>query len=899
MKRIVSLVLAISMVLSMFVSALAATRTFEDIDGTKYAGAVEALVELGVIDGLPDGTYGPEKEVTRAQLAKMLVICLGLGDSVEALEGRTVFTDVDESHWASGYINAAVQSKVIAGYPDGTFKPEKNVSYAEAVTMVIRSLGYGNVVDTEGTWPTAYMLKAVELELLDDMGSPKAGEAALRGNVAILLWNMLRTPMWKITAESEGDGMTSMASSLMLNVKFPDYRYEEEAYITDVTVADGEATVELSDEDGDFIAEAKVEDVDLPRLVLGMRVSTLIKDYKDKEDATFLTLTPEYTLVEGTVTDVTENDSGDVIEIEIDEVEYKISGALAEAVAEDDYVVAEVNGKKVNNYGWVSTTGTGANAVTTVADVAVLKVLEDSAKEVEKIKSIESKIDEEALVIIDGVWSTRDDIEVGDIYTEITDAGESYYMVTRERIEGTFESYTVVKGDTDDYYLVVDGEEYRAMPDDFKAYEDEENDKEVDKTILFSKTEKDNKYLDQDVELVLNYLGQVFEMNFGEVSDLEADGDFYAVMSNGVWFSSTSSGKQYHIALAGADGEEETYNFVKSTAIGDIPEVLAEELVYASGDPVFVWANINDDGEVKALEVLTDGLTSGDGNYLGDYAFVAFSGEGLTDDNYLETSDDKYKVTDSTVVYTVTPIEDEDDETKIIGFEIEVSEGTEALEGVTAGLIAYDTTSSSKRAKYVFVAEDAKSQDLYFGLVPEDAVRLVRGVEYVTIDGTEYEIDEDSEEFVEGQLVAYTVNNDKAKLYAAYKTTDLDGAAIVTEIDDIFVTFTVSGDVADELAALGFVAGENVIDVTLEDIEEAFEDAKFVRGSAYADKDNKVVFEADVEDLGEGLAEVSFKKGDRVSVKLDSNNKVDIVTIIDGFDYDDVIEDGAYVPEEA
>ena len=169
MKKIVSLVLAISMVLSMFVSAFAATASFEDVANTKYAGSVEALVELGVINGLPDGTYGPEKKVTRAELAKMLVVCLGLGDSVEALSGRTIFTDVAENHWGSGYINAAVQTKVIAGYPDGTFKPEKEVTYAEAYTMIIRALGYGNVVDTEGTWPTAYMLKAVELELLDDM----------------------------------------------------------------------------------------------------------------------------------------------------------------------------------------------------------------------------------------------------------------------------------------------------------------------------------------------------------------------------------------------------------------------------------------------------------------------------------------------------------------------------------------------------------------------------------------------------------------------------------------------------------------------------------------------------------------------------------------------------------
>ncbi len=91
MKKIISLVLAISMVLSLFVSAFAATK-YTDLTGNnaKFAGAVEALTELGVIDGFKDNTYGPEKELTRAQLAKMLVICLGRGDSVESLTGKTV-----------------------------------------------------------------------------------------------------------------------------------------------------------------------------------------------------------------------------------------------------------------------------------------------------------------------------------------------------------------------------------------------------------------------------------------------------------------------------------------------------------------------------------------------------------------------------------------------------------------------------------------------------------------------------------------------------------------------------------------------------------------------------------------------------------------------------------------
>ena len=884
MKKIVSLVLAISMVLSMFVSAFAATTTFDDVKDTKYAGAVEALVELEVIGGFPDGTFKPEEEVTRAQLAKMLVICLGLSDTVEALEGKTVFSDVDESHWASGYINAAVQSKIIAGYPDGTFKPEKEVSYAEAVTMVIRALGYGNVVDSEGVWPTAYMLKAIELELLDDMGSPKSGEAALRGNVAILLWNMLRTPMWKIVEESEGNGMTSKADSLMLNVKFPDYKYVEDAYLAEVSVDNDEVTAIVKEDNlQEELGRGALKDVDLSRLVIGMKVSALIKDYKDEEDATFLTLTPAYSFVEGLVTK-----KPTATKVEIEGVEYKLADANRRFDV-DEYVVVEVDGKKV----------------VTLNEVPVAKVLPTAAKEVEKIKSMEKDIDEEAIVIIDGEWATREDIELGDMYTAMDEFGDEYYMVARERVEGTFESLTREKDNEENLFIEVDGEKYRSFENTLNGqiYEGEDNDEVVDIADLEAK-EKDNKYLDKDVELVLNYLGQVVKVYFGEVSDLDAAGDFYVVMSNGVWSTSSSSGKQYHIVLTGVDGEEETYDFAKGTVENDIPRALRDEAVYTNGKPVFVWANLNDNGQIKTIVVLSDGLTSGE-DYKSDLDIFGFSGD-LDDDNYLTASNgEKYKATASTVVFTATPIEDEDDDTKVVGFEVEVSQGTEALDGVKGGLLAYDTTKTSLRAKFVFVAEDAKSQDLNFGKV--EKVRQSRGIVYATISDEEYEVDlEDSmvTDYPETKalvdlLVAFTEDDGKITLKKKYANTDLDRAAVVTDVDDEFVTYelrtvAVSEDASGEKVVDVTASGETTLDVTSEDVVEAYKKHTFVRATADTEKDSyKVVFDADVEDLGKGIENATFKKGDRISI--DDDNK--IVVIVSGFKADENILHGELVVE--
>ena len=140
MKRVLSLILAISMVMSMFTFSFAGT-SLKDVNGTEYQAAVEALVELGIVNGYEDGTYRPEQNVSRAEMAKLLVIAAGLEAAAELNEGATRFADVNGG-WASGYINVAAEYGYIMGDPDGNFRPDDTVSYAEAVTMAIRVLGY-------------------------------------------------------------------------------------------------------------------------------------------------------------------------------------------------------------------------------------------------------------------------------------------------------------------------------------------------------------------------------------------------------------------------------------------------------------------------------------------------------------------------------------------------------------------------------------------------------------------------------------------------------------------------------------------------------------------------------------------------------------------------------------
>ena len=228
MKRIVSLVLALSMVLSMFSFAFAGT-TLPDVEGTDYEAAVSALVELGIVNGYEDGTYKAEKTVTRAEMAKFLVVSAGLEPAADVSKGATKFSDVAADHWATGYINVATEYGYINGYPEGTFAPDAIVSYAEAVTMAIRVLGYKSVVESKGTWPTNYIAKAQELKVLKSVEYGKYTDGATRGNVALLMWNMLTTYMWDVTSENENNGLNFSADGkkTMIDKYFENYKWRE------------------------------------------------------------------------------------------------------------------------------------------------------------------------------------------------------------------------------------------------------------------------------------------------------------------------------------------------------------------------------------------------------------------------------------------------------------------------------------------------------------------------------------------------------------------------------------------------------------------------------------------------------------------------------------------------
>ena len=192
-KRIISLLLAACLAVSLLtVSANAAESvTFADVNDKGTIMAVESLRLMGVLDGYGDGTFRPEGSLTRAQFCKMAIYAMNADEELGRYSMVTVFPDVKPSHWASSYINMAAKGKaIIAGFADGRFHPESTVTVGQAVTILVRLLGYTDE-DVGGIWPMGHMAAAATMGLTDGVSTD--GYAALtRGQAARLFLNLLR-----------------------------------------------------------------------------------------------------------------------------------------------------------------------------------------------------------------------------------------------------------------------------------------------------------------------------------------------------------------------------------------------------------------------------------------------------------------------------------------------------------------------------------------------------------------------------------------------------------------------------------------------------------------------------------------------------------------------------------
>lgn len=207
-KRLLALLLACAAIAGMLVlpssAGAATTTTFTDIYDTNVAQAAETLRLLGIVSGTGGTAFSPDRALTRAEFCKLAVELMGNGDKVAAQMNRTVFQDVPSTHWARGYIAVATQGTttgsgdtatttpgIIRGDAYGNFNPDRAITYGEAVTILVRILGYGDS-DVGMVWPDGYLAKAAELEITKGLNL-SADSTITRGQAALMMEHLLFT----------------------------------------------------------------------------------------------------------------------------------------------------------------------------------------------------------------------------------------------------------------------------------------------------------------------------------------------------------------------------------------------------------------------------------------------------------------------------------------------------------------------------------------------------------------------------------------------------------------------------------------------------------------------------------------------------------------------------------
>ena len=204
MKKLLAMVLALVMTLSLAVSA-SAVKADEKIN-EDYAEAVAVLNGMGVFKGYEDGSFKPENNITRAEVATIIYRIytgdVAKNDKSGLYASYNKFTDMAGAGWAAGYIGYCSNAELVKGYPNGTFQPSGNITGYEVLAMILRAVGYDkNGEFTGADWALNVAKYAEQLHILDNVAkTTNLGAPASRELVAEILFRAIQSPMVTYTA---------------------------------------------------------------------------------------------------------------------------------------------------------------------------------------------------------------------------------------------------------------------------------------------------------------------------------------------------------------------------------------------------------------------------------------------------------------------------------------------------------------------------------------------------------------------------------------------------------------------------------------------------------------------------------------------------------------------------
>ena len=215
-----------------------------DIQGTKYEEAAEVLGALGIMVGDADtGAFRPDDNILRSEMAKVAVYSVGLEDIAIGSNVVTRFPDVAPNHWANGAINVAEQQGLAIGDDMGTFRPDDPVLLQEAVTILVRALGYEPVAMQRGGYPSGYMAVASENQLLKGI-SALGKSPAKRGDIAQLTFNALTINLMEQTGFGSSVVYEVVDKTLLFDRLNVEKAYGQITGTSETTLTGGSTTAE-------------------------------------------------------------------------------------------------------------------------------------------------------------------------------------------------------------------------------------------------------------------------------------------------------------------------------------------------------------------------------------------------------------------------------------------------------------------------------------------------------------------------------------------------------------------------------------------------------------------------------------------------------------------------------
>ena len=171
---------------------------FTDVDPSAPEGkAAIALNQEGIINGYADGRFGGSDPITRGQFAKILLLSANI--AVDEHEGDSLFRDVNRDHWFFGYVHEAASRDIVAGYPDGKFRPMNSINTAEFLKMLVRTFDleedlaheYEDVMEYDWFWGFAGVAQKYDLFPRREAGKLEPSRTMTRSEVVYAIYRVL------------------------------------------------------------------------------------------------------------------------------------------------------------------------------------------------------------------------------------------------------------------------------------------------------------------------------------------------------------------------------------------------------------------------------------------------------------------------------------------------------------------------------------------------------------------------------------------------------------------------------------------------------------------------------------------------------------------------------------